>query len=401
VTESTAPVIIAGAGLGGLAAALALLHRGIDVEIYEQAPSLGEVGAGVQISANGTGVLFALGLKDEVLRDGVPVTDKEVRLWNTGQTWSLFKGDALPAGGRFAYPMFTLHRKDLHAMLVRAVRALKSDAIHLARRCVGFETTGNGVRVDFEQGPSTSGSILVGADGLHSQVREQLFGSIAAEFTGQLAWRGLVPMERLRPEQRRLVGTNWVGPRAHVTCYPVQRGELFNFVGQVDRSDWQVESWVSEGSVEECLADFPGWHPDVRSMIECAPKLFKWALFLRQPLPRWSIGRVTLLGDACHAMLPYLGQGANMALEDGLVLARCVESQRADPRAALASYEAARRDRTQRMVRASAEMAGTFHNEAMAEAAGAQRYVEAQWNGAKVRERYDWIYGYDAVTSPI
>src|SRR6185437_6507449 len=179
--------------------------------------------------------------------------------------------------------MFTLHRKDLHAMLVRAVRELKADAIHLGRRCVRFEATDADVRLAFEQGPPAAGSILIGADGLHSRIREQLCGPMDAEFTGQLAWRGMVPQDRLTPQMRRLVGTNWVGPSAHVTCYPVQRGEVFNFVGQVDRTDWRVESWVTEGSTEECLADFSGWHPQVRHMIESAPKLFKWALFLRQP----------------------------------------------------------------------------------------------------------------------
>jgi salicylate hydroxylase len=389
---------VAGAGLGGLAAALALLRRGIDVEVHEQASSLGEVGAGVQISANGTSVLFALGLEEDVRRDGVPVVDKEIRLWNSGQAWSLFKQGSLPSGGRYGYPMFTLHRKDLHAMLVRAVQALKADAIALDHRCRSFEADERGVRLSFADGSHAQGSVLVGADGLHSCVREQLFGPIKAEFTGQLAWRGLVPIDRLDASQRRLVGTNWVGPHAHVTCYPVQRGELFNFVGQVDRDDWRVESWVSEGSTEECLADFAGWHEDVAHMIGSAPQLFKWALFLRQTLPRWSSGRVTLLGDACHAMLPYLGQGANMALEDALVLARCLEAEPDDAAHALRRYETARRERTERMVRASADMAHTFHNPALADAAGAQRYVEAQWGGAMVHTRYDWIYGYDAST---
>ncbi len=394
-------VLVAGAGLGGLAAAVALLRRGIDTDVYEQSPALGEVGAGVQISANGTASLFALGLENEVRRHGVQVVDKEIRLWSSGQTWSLFERGGLPGGGRYAHPMFTLHRKDLHAMLVAAVRRLKPDAIHLDHKCVGFEQTGTQVRLDFERGGPAFGDVLVGADGLHSRIREQLFGPMAAEFTGQVVWRGLVPMDRLPADQRRLVGTNWVGPRAHVTCYPVQRGEMFNFVGQVDRNDWRVESWVTEGTTAECLADFSGWHDDVRRMIESAPKLYKWALFLREPLPGWSVGSVTLLGDSCHAMLPYLGQGANMALEDGIVLARCIEQWSDRPDAALQHYEAARLDRTRQMVHASAAMAGTFHNDAMADAAGAQRYVEAQWNGAQVRARYDWIYAYDATTAPI
>lgn len=400
--EGKLKVLIAGAGLGGLAAALALLRRGIDVEVYEQAPELKEVGAGVQISANGTGVLFALGLESGVRKWGVHAVDKEIRLWNTGQTWSLFNGLRAPSGGeRYKYPMFMLHRGDLHAMLVDAVGALKPDAIRLSRRCSGFEQARSQVKLKFEDGGEASGDVLIGADGLHSVIRKQLFGPAAARFTGQMAWRGLVPIERLPADQRRLVGTNWVGPKAHVTSYPVHSGKLFNFVGQVDRTDWQVESWTAEGTKEECFADFAGWHPHVQSMIEHSGKLFKWGLFLREPLARWTDGRVTLLGDACHAMLPYLGQGANMALEDGSVLARCLESWADEPGAALKRYEAARRARTTKIVNGSAEMTGKFHNEALADASGAEAYVNAEWHPDKIRARYDWIYQYEASSVPL
>ena len=386
-------VLIAGAGLGGLAAALACLRRGIDVEVYEQAPELKEVGAGVQISANGTGVLFALGLEEGVRKWGVHAVDKEIRLWNTGQTWSLFSSLRPKAGAeRYKYPMFMLHRGDLHAMLVDAVKKLKPDAISLNRRVTSFE----GTTLLFSDGSKAKGDLVVGADGLHSVIRKQLFGEAKPVFTGQVAWRGLVPIERLPADQRRLVGTNWVGPKAHVTCYPVHRGELFNFVGQVDRDDWQVESWTTEGSKEECFSDFPGWHPHVLSMIEHSGKLFKWGLFLREPLARWTQGRVTLLGDACHAMLPYLGQGANMALEDGYVLARCLEAWPGEPERALAKYEALRRERATRAVNGSAEMTGKFHNEALADAASAEAYINTEWHPDKIRARYDWIYQYDA-----
>jgi len=393
--------LIAGAGLGGLAAALALLRRGFDVEVFEQAAELKEVGAGVQISANGTAVLFALGLEEGVRRWGVHAADKEIRLWNTGQTWSLFSGIKPSGGERYSHPMFMLHRGDLHGMLVEAVQRIKPGAIRLSRRCIGFGQDGAKVVLTFEDGEEVKGDVLVGADGLHSVVRKQLFGAATPHFTGQVAWRGLVPIDRLPENERRLVGTNWVGPKAHVTCYPVRRGELFNFVGQVDRTDWQVESWTAEGTKEECLADFPGWHLQVRNMIESAGTLFKWGLFLREPLSRWTEGRVTLLGDACHAMLPYLGQGANMAIEDGYVLARCLEASGGDVCAALMRYETARLDRTTRVVQGSADMTGKFHNEALADAAGAERYVNAEWHPDKVRARYDWIYQYDALAVPV
>lgn len=394
-------VLIAGAGLGGLAAALALLQRGWDVDVYEQAPELTEVGAGVQISSNGTGVLFALGLENAVRSTSVLAPDKEIRLWNTGQTWSLFKSSGSLEDGRYPYPLFMVHRKDLQAMLADAVRRIKPEAIHLGRRAIGFEQTQDDVTLHLEDGASVNGQLLVGADGLHSRVRQQLFGVATPRFTGQVVWRGLAPMDRLGADQRRLVGTNWIGPKAHVTCYPVQRGEFFNFVGQVDRTDWKVESWVTQGTVEECLADFPGWHPDVRSMIRSCNSLYKWALFLRDPLPAWTDGRVTLLGDACHATLPYLGQGANMAFEDSMVLARCLQHWPRNPQLALKRYEVARAERTARIVHASTAMADLFHNEALGDAETAARYIEAQWSAKSVSTRYDWIYQYDPQTVAI
>lgn len=394
-------VLIAGAGLGGLAAALALLKRGFDVDVYEQADELKEVGAGVQISANGTRVLYELGLKEPVEYWGVRAVDKEIRLWNTGQTWSLFNRASAPIGERYGVPMFLLHRGDLHKALVDGVRAAKPDAIHLNRRCVGFEQDAGGVELKFEDGSSAKGGVLVGADGLHSQIRRQLFGAAVPRFTGQVAWRGMVPMDSLPDFQRRMVGTNWIGPKAHVTCYPVRRGELFNVVGQVDRTDWQTESWIEEGTHAECLADFPGWHPEVQRMLENTTTLYRWGLFLRDPLEHWSRGRVTLLGDACHAMLPYLGQGANSAMEDGFVLARCIAAWPGDPVIALERYEAARLERTTTLVNRSADMAGTFHNEAMADAEGAEKYINTEWHPSKIGARYDWIYKYDAATAAL
>ena len=393
-------VLIAGAGIGGLTAALALLRRGIDVDVYEQAPELKEVGAGVHLSANGTAVLFGLGLEEPVRYWGMEVKDRVIRLWNTGQTWSLF-GRQLPGSPsselQFRKPNFTLHRRDLHGMLIDAVRQLKPEAVHLDHRCTGFEQDASGVELRFERGTPARGDVLIGADGIRSQVRAQLFGAAVPRFTGQVVWRGLAPMGKLPPEERRMRASNWIGPRAHVTCYPVHRGELYNVVGQVDRDDWRVESWIVEGTAEECLADFKGWHPEVLRLIETSEKLFKWALFLRNPMPRWSEGRVTLLGDACHAMLPYLGQGANTALEDGCMVARCLDGAERDIPAALQRYEGARRERTTRIVGSSAEMAGKFHDRALENAAEAEKYINAEWHPDKVRARYQWIYDYDAI----
>src|SRR6476661_6074621 len=245
-------VLVAGGGIGGLTAALALLRMGCDVEVYEQAPELKEVGAGLQL----------------------------------------------------------------------AVRREQPGAIRLGAKCVGFEQTEESVTVRLEDGKAVKADALIGADGVHSRIRQGLFGPDKPQFTGVVAWRGVVPMDELPRHMVRMVGTNWVGPGGHVVHYPLRAGKVMNFVGALERSDWQVESWSARGTNEELSADFAGWHDDVHALIRNIPVPYKWALMVRPPMERWTLGRVTLLGDACHSMVPFLAQGANMAIEDGYVLAR-------------------------------------------------------------------------------
>lgn len=392
-------ILIAGAGIGGLTAALALLQRGYDVDVYEQAPKLMEFGAGVQIAANGSRVLTALGLKDAMERVACVAAGKEVRIWNTGETFKLFDlGE--DSVRRFGAPYWFVHRGDLHAVLRDAVLALKADAIHTSARCMGFEQDGAKVRVRLEDGRVIVGDCLVGADGVHSRIRQQIAGDGASEFMGIIAWRGLAPRASLSPDLQRLVGTNWVGPGGHVITYPLRGGEILNFVGFGEREDWKIESWNTPGTKEECAADFANWHPLIHEIIAKVDQPYKWALVGRAPLQNWTQGRVTLLGDSCHPTLPFLAQGAIMAIEDGFMLARCLDAYD-DLETALTRFQTARVERTTKIVLGSTAAGKRFHNPVLADPAGAREYVRTEWAPEKTRTRYDWLFEYDATTAQV
>jgi salicylate hydroxylase len=306
-------------------------------------------------------------IKEALEKVQVLPAGKAIRLWNTGQSWKLFDL-GMESVERYGFPYITIHRGDLHGVIARALLREKPDAVHLNRRCVGLTQTSDHAELRFEIGEPVRAKVVVGADGVHSVVRASLFGAPKPQFCGIIAWRGVVPMERVPASISRTVGTNWVGPGGHVVHYPLRAGKLLNFVGMGERRDWTVEGWNVRGTTDEVLNDFRGWHPDVHALIRNVDVPYKWALALRPTMDAWSKGRCTLLGDACHPMVPFLAQGAVMALEDGLVLARALEKYPTDHETALAAYEGARRVRANKVVSGSADMIPRFHNHAMADA---------------------------------
>ena len=387
-------VLIAGGGIGGLAAAIALLQRGFDVEIYEQAGELREIGAGIQISPNGNRALDALGVFEALQALSCGADGKEIRLWNTGKTWKLFDlGDE--AVRKYGFPYMTVFRPDLLRVLGDEVRRLKPDAIHLGARSIGVGETADGVALELADGRKIHGDVLIGADGVHTRIRPALFGADETLFSGMVAWRALIPMEALPERFSRSVAVNWIGPGGHLVHYPVQGGRIMNFVGTTEGNTWAAPPWSAPATREECAAAFAGWHDDIHTMLRHAPAVTKWALCGRRFLDTWTRGRATLLGDACHPTLPFLAQGAVHAIEDAVVLARCLEKY-ADVPGALRRYDEVRRPRAHRMVRGAAENTSRFHNPELATPQGAEVFVSREWQSQAISDRYDWLFTYDA-----
>jgi salicylate hydroxylase len=339
-------IAVVGGGIGGLTAAAALLRAGFDVRVYEQSGQVCEVGAGIQLGPNCTRILRDLDLLPAIERLGVRPRTFEFRRWDDGRVLS-----ATPLGTdlerAYGAPYLHADRGDLVEQLAAAIPA---DRIEFGRRCVGVRVRGERADVEFADGSRVEADLVIGADGIHSAVRTAVFGAEAPRFTGHVAYRGLVPAERVAhlPLERNC--TVWPGPGAHVVHYFVAAGRLLDVVCITEERSWTRESWTDEGDLTQVRAAYHGWHPTVNAIIDALGTPLKWALFDRDPLPRWSRGPVTLLGDACHAMLPYAAEGAAQAVEDAAVLTAClVVLGRHDLGRALANYEFLRRDRTSKI----------------------------------------------------
>ena len=382
-------IAVIGGGIGGLAAALSLHRAGFDVDVYEQAPELNEVGGGINMGPNAARILYRLGLEDALDRDAVRPLSAHVRRWDDGRT--LQKATLNPISSElYGAPHLTVHRADLQRIIAWG---LPRECIHLGHRLIGFEDRDTAVEASFANGRRIEADMLVGADGIHSTVRTALFGEEEPAFAGCVAYRGLVPAERIADLGLERGNQSWLGPGGHLVHYFVSGGRLLNFVGWTEHDTWNREDWTDRATIERALAAFEGWHPQIRRIVSAADTCFIWALFDRDPLPRWSAGRVTLLGDACHPMYPFMAQGAAQAIEDGATLAALL-ADGGDPIEILVRYEQLRLPRVSRLQEMSRANKHRYHMPDGPE----QRARDAAMAATRERapETMQWLFGFDA-----
>src|SRR5205085_2587864 len=348
MVQSRLNVVIVGGGIGGLFAANALAAQGFAVAVYEQAPAIGEIGAGVFLTPNSVRHVRRIGLQPAVEKWGARV----------GPGSQYYRHDGVPiapvqvtdSSGWNA--TFGMHRADLVEMLASA---LPAGAVHTGHRCIGFEQYGNLARVSFANGASAEADIIIAADGIHSELRPHVFASSQPVFSGSVAYRGLVPHDRI-PDWPTDRWQMWLGKGRHFLAFPVRAGKLINYVGFVPTDEQMKESWSAPGDPDVLRQAFAGWDPRIEQLLKEVQLTFRWALYDREPLPVWTRQRLCLLGDAAHPMLPHLGQGANQSIEDGMALATILaHADRASAPQALLAYERLRRERVAQVQRGARE----------------------------------------------
>jgi len=371
-------IAVVGAGIGGLATAALLRQIGADVHIYEQSPQFSRVGAGIQMAPNACKVLRRIGVEDRLRKHALIPESSLNREYDTGAVTNEF-----PIAGnvemRYGAPFLCLHRGDLHAALESAV---PREHISLGKKLEEVHQSGNGVQMTFSDGSRAKADIVIGADGVHSRVREIILGPEKPEFTGRIAYRATFPAERLGENRIERSRIKWWGKDRHIVMYytTALADEVYFTTSVPDDGKWATsESWSTKGDLTELRQAFADFHPQVRAVLDACPEVYKWALLARDPLPRWTDGCIALLGDACHPMPPYMAQGASAALEDAAILARCLDGVTASTaEAALQRYASTRMPRTSQL-QLSAKANNWMRNDT----------------------NPDWVYGYDVWSAPL
>ena len=384
-----APILISGGGIGGLITAYALARQGFPVRLFEQSPEFREVGAGIQLGPNIFRVLEKIGLKDAVLADAHRPPAQEMRDALTGK---LIVRIPLEEAffQRFGEPYAVTHRADIHGTFLKACQNSNLVTLETSRRVDSFEDTGKGVTVTLENGQKAEGRALIGCDGMWSKIRERIVGDGKPRVSGHIAYRAVLKREDVPKDLWRPEVVLWAGPRTHLVHYPLRRGELYNLVA-VFHSDHYEEGWNAEGSKDVLWQHFKGQRPEVLRMLERIETWRMWVLCDREPVKNWTLGRVTLLGDAAHPMLQYLAQGACMATEDAVLLA---EKARAHPDDLPAAFNAYTQDRYLRTARVQimARVYGDFYH-----ARGVTAELrDITLSGRTPQQSYDgiaWLYG--------
>jgi len=380
---STKRIVVIGGGIGGLFVTKALLAKGFDVRTYEQASALSEVGAGVYLTPNGVRQLQRVGLGDAVAAAGALVGERSRYFREDGSEIAPVRiTDS--TGWNATYGM---HRADFISFLADSI---PEGVVHLGMRAVSFTQDDTGAAVTFEDGTTAEADLVIAADGIHSRLRPYVWEESTPVFSGTSVYRGLVPRALLKdwPADEWAM---WLGPGKHFLTFPVRAGELVNFVGFVPAESLFKESWTAPGDPDQLRADFAGWDPRIEELLSHVQHTFRWALYDRDPLPTWTKGRLTLLGDAAHAMLPHLGQGANQSVEDGAALATLLAAADADqvPQA-LAAYEDLRRARVAE-VQTGARQNGLRYD---------SQYADLSVRDAEIRNHQEFrrnLYDYDVV----
>ncbi len=390
--DKSTRILIAGAGIGGLAAAASLLKDGYNVRIFEQAPELGEIGAGIQCSAPAVKVLHNLGLEKRLAEVAVKPKAFEFRLYNTGEVLHRvpLAEQHLQMHGA---PYYHIHRSDIHQILADCVLDQDADCVTLNAEVTGFEETDDGIFLLLADGRRIEGDIVIGADGIKSAIRDQIVGKTPPDYTGQVAWRATVLTERLPGNFMDIISAIWCGPKKHAVVYYLRSGKVLNFVACVENDSWQEESWTVKADWQELKDDFAGWHRDIQTIIDNIDKdqCYRWALNNRKPIYNWRTDRAVIMGDAAHPTLPYMASGAVMAIEDAAVLTRSINMNENVPDA-LDMFQRNRVDRAAKIVTGSTELGDLYH-------LSNKREFEAGFKKRNVaKERNEWLYAYDPLT---